>query len=135
MGLGKLVRRILLAHLKVAGHAAVHDIQINSVLQRQHAYGRAASEEVFHHLPGHIDRIGRHTLSSQSMIRSEHHHLRCIQIGSLATHDAGNAQGQLFQHAQRSLGLGLEIQAMLDAGLQRRVMDVLHLRTGPDGGR
>ena len=70
-------------------HATVHHCEAYAVLAREHAHCRATGQEVFHHLPGHIARIGRHAARGQAVVASKHHQLRVFQFGRFtAQHQA-----------------------------------------------
>ena len=71
-----------------------------AVLARQHADGGAAHEEVFHHLPGHVAREGRHPTRGQAVVASKDDHLRLLQVGRCSALDLAQAQRKLLQSAQ-----------------------------------
>ena len=57
--------------VEVVVHARIDDAEAAGQLARQHRDGRATSEEVHHHLPGHILRIGRHAVASGPVVAGE----------------------------------------------------------------
>ena len=112
-GLWQLVVGVLLTRSKVLGHAAIDHIERHAVLAGQHADRSATSEKILHHLPGHIDRISRHAFGCQAMISGKNDHLRLCQFRRIVAHNAGDSQSKLLQHAQRTHGLGFEVQLVL----------------------
>ena len=123
-GLGQLVLGVLLTYGKVPRHATIHHVEGNAVLAREHAHRCATGQKVLHHLPGHIHGVSRHALGGQSVVGGKHHHLRRFKLGRVSAQNARHAQRLLLQHAKRAHGLGLEIQLVLYALLQIRIVNI-----------
>lgn len=58
------------------------------------------------------------------MVGGKHHHLRRFKLGRVSAQNARHAQRLLLQHAKRAHGLGLEIQLVLYALLQIRIVNI-----------
>ena len=119
-----------LAHLqpvargKIMRHAAIHHRQVDAVLACHHAHRRAIGQKVFHHLPGHVLRIGRHAALHQAMVAGADHHLRLHQHRTRRAQNAAQLQRQFFQPSQRAQRLGLGIVHGLQFSLQLRVVQI-----------
>ena len=94
------------------------------MLAGQHAHCRATRQKVLNHLPGHIAGEGRHPPRGQAMVARAHQHLGGVQHRGFGAQDHTQAQRQALQQAQRSQGLGLVVNDVLQAVGQRGIMQV-----------
>jgi hypothetical protein len=91
------------------------------VLAAEHVDGRAACDEVEHHLCRHRLRIGAHARMGNAMVCCEHHRGRPHQRGRFGVLDQADLHGQLFQPAERAERLGLAVHGSAQALTQRGV--------------
>ena len=94
---------------QVAGDAHVdHDHPCPDVAG-QHVDGRAAVQEVQHHLRGNFLRVSAHALGHHAVIAGHDDHGFALHLRQRVPGDAGQLDGKLFQPAQAALGLGQHI--------------------------
>ena len=62
------------------------------------------------------------------MVCRKHHHLRLLQHGLVRAQNAGDAVGQLLQHAERSDWLGFLIKQGLHMGSKTSIVDASNFR-------
>jgi len=89
--------------LDAVRHAGIRDDELDAALARQHVDGGAAGEEVLHHLPGDVLRIGR---------------------------DAGLC-GAVVAGADEDVRRAL--RASGSARIEKNILDCSYWGTGPDG--
>ena len=97
----------------IARHAAVHHGEGQAMLARQHTHGGAASQKVFHHLPGHITGEGRHPARGQTVVARKDDHLRLVQRRGTGAQNVPQPEGQGLQPAERAQWLGFVVQLVL----------------------
>ena len=96
------------------------------MLLRQHAYGGAPGQKVFHHLPGHVLREGGDAPFDQAMVPCKHHHLRLLQHRPCALANHADFQCQMLQRTQRAERFGFLVDGALQCGAQFGILEVQH---------
>jgi hypothetical protein len=94
------------------------------VLAPHHAHGGAASQEVLHHLPGDVARIGGHAACREAVVTRADQHLGLAQLGRFAAQDQAQLQRQRLQSAQRAQGLSLAVDLVLQPGSEFEPVDI-----------
>jgi hypothetical protein len=122
-----------LARAEVVGHAGIGHHQLHAGQAGQRVDGSAAGEEVFHHLPGHVLRIGRNTGLRRAVVAGADQHVRMPDRRVETALDQAQLQGEILQPAQRTGGFGLAVDFLLQVGAQRAIHGG-HGIARPNGG-
>ena len=110
--------------LEVVHYAAIGHGHVDVVLAGKYAYGSAASQKVFNHLPGYVLRHASYAVAHQPVVARADQYLRLLQHGAGALQNHADLHRQRFKPRQRALRLGFVVDDGLQLGLQCGVLKV-----------
>lgn len=105
----------------LAGDAGVDHLEDQAVGAGKGIDGRAAAEEVEHHLHGDFLREGGHAGARHAVVAGEDDDGGALERGRERLLHEAELQGQGFEAAEAALGLGLLVDLLLELGLQGEV--------------
>jgi hypothetical protein len=106
---------------EVVVDAGIDHGEIQPELAGEYVDRRAAGEEVLHHLPGHVLRVGGHAGTRRAVVAGEDDDVRLAQFGFQGLLQQRDLVRERLQAAERAARLGLAVDLVLDRGGEQRV--------------